>query len=172
MRAEAFQLLNIIRKAAGKPVLQLNDKINDVAQAHSAYQASVDMATISDPAGQLNTRLQHGGVNTSTSYELVAVRFSSAIAMMDSFIDNPDVKENLLCDCDAVGFGYGGLGYGGLGYGWGYGWSLPFASSSINAFNANNNFAHFNDDTLFVNNVDSTVSNSNVNAFNSANVVA
>ncbi|KAJ1726015.1 hypothetical protein LPJ61_005478 [Coemansia biformis] len=67
------------------------------------------------------------------------------------------------------GVGYGGVGYGGLGYG---GWGLPFAASATNAFNANNNFAHFNDDTLYVNNKDATAANNNVNTFNTANVIA
>ncbi|KAJ2775429.1 hypothetical protein IWQ56_000067 [Coemansia nantahalensis] len=76
--------------------------------------------------------------------------------------------------------GYGGWGYGTPGYGgWGYGapgyggWGFfPYAASSTNAFNANSNFAHFNDDTLYVNNKDATAANSNVNTFNQANVVA
>ncbi|KAJ2356421.1 hypothetical protein GGF43_002088 [Coemansia sp. RSA 2618] len=74
--------------------------------------------------------------------------------------------------CGGIGYGgveYGGIGYGGIGYG---SWGIPFASSFTNAFNANNNFAHFNDDTLYVNNKDATTANSNVNTFNNANVVA
>ncbi|KAJ1724138.1 hypothetical protein LPJ61_005772 [Coemansia biformis] len=67
------------------------------------------------------------------------------------------------------GVGYGGVGHGGVGYG---GWGIPFAASTTNAFNANNNFAHFNDDTLYVNSKDATVANNNVNTFNSANVIA
>ncbi|KAJ2802763.1 hypothetical protein H4R21_002296 [Coemansia helicoidea] len=79
-----------------------------------------------------------------------------------------------------AGVGYGAWGYGAPGYsGWGYGvpsyggWGFfPYAASSTNAFNANSNFAHFNDDTLYVNNKDATTANSNVNTFNQANVVA
>ncbi|KAJ2383366.1 hypothetical protein H4S02_005334 [Coemansia sp. RSA 2611] len=61
-------------------------------------------------------------------------------------------------------YGYGDIGYGGIGF--------PFASSFTNAFNANNNFAHFNDDTLYVNDKDATTANNNVNTFTNANVVA
>ncbi|KAJ2796973.1 hypothetical protein H4R21_004506 [Coemansia helicoidea] len=75
------------------------------------------------------------------------------------------------------GAGYGSVGYGGWGvpgYGWGYGGAgfFPYAASNTNAFNANSNFAHFNDDTLYVNNKDATTASSNVNTFNQANVVA
>ncbi|KAJ2709778.1 hypothetical protein H4R19_004076 [Coemansia spiralis] len=79
---------------------------------------------------------------------------------------------------DGVGYGgiggFDGVGYGGVGYG-GWGWGsgfFPFAASSTNAFNANSNFANYHDDTLYVNNVDATTANSNVNTFNQANVVA
>ncbi|KAJ1830174.1 hypothetical protein LPJ70_006975, partial [Coemansia sp. RSA 2708] len=48
-------------------------------------------------------------------------------------------------------------GFNGCGCGIGF----PFASSFTNAFNANNNFANFNDDTLFVNNKDATTANNN-----------
>ncbi|KAJ2800468.1 hypothetical protein H4R21_003167 [Coemansia helicoidea] len=69
-----------------------------------------------------------------------------------------------------AGVGYGAWGYGAPGYGgWGF---FPYAASSTNAFNANSNFAHFNDDTLYVNNKDATAANGNVNTFNQANVVA
>ncbi|KAJ2303359.1 hypothetical protein IWW55_002964 [Coemansia sp. RSA 2706] len=61
-------------------------------------------------------------------------------------------------------YSYGNFGYGGIGF--------PFASSFANAFNANNNFAHFNDDTLYVNDKDATTANNNVNTFTNANVVA
>ncbi|KAJ2794965.1 hypothetical protein H4R21_005293 [Coemansia helicoidea] len=79
-----------------------------------------------------------------------------------------------------AGVGYGGWGYGVPGYGgWGYGvpgyggWGyFPFAASSTNAFSASNSFAHFNDDTLYVNNRDATAASSNVNSFSNVNVVA
>ncbi|KAJ1863899.1 hypothetical protein LPJ78_003748 [Coemansia sp. RSA 989] len=60
--------------------------------------------------------------------------------------------------------GYPGYGFAGCGF--------PFTSSFTNAFNANNNFAHFNDDTLYVNDKDATFANNNLNAFNNANVFA
>ncbi|KAJ2723812.1 hypothetical protein H4S00_002409 [Coemansia sp. D1744] len=63
------------------------------------------------------------------------------------------------------GFGWGS----GFGNGWGFG--MPFASSATNQFSANNNFANFNDDTLYVNNKDATTANSNVNTFNNANII-
>ncbi|KAJ2223131.1 hypothetical protein IW143_001137 [Coemansia sp. RSA 520] len=64
------------------------------------------------------------------------------------------------------GFGWGS-GFGSSGFGF-----FPFASSATNQFGANNNFAHFNDDTLYVNNKDAITANSNVNTFNNANVIA
>ncbi|KAJ2455836.1 hypothetical protein EV183_000451 [Coemansia sp. RSA 2336] len=63
------------------------------------------------------------------------------------------------------------VGFPGFGSGCGCGFGFPFASSFTNAFNANNNFAHFNDDTLYVNDKDATTANSNVNNFNNANII-
>ncbi|KAJ2657311.1 hypothetical protein IW148_005255 [Coemansia sp. RSA 1199] len=65
----------------------------------------------------------------------------------------------------------GGWGVGGSGLGSGFGF-FPFASSFTNQFDANNNFAHFNDDTLYINDKDATVANNNVHSFNNANVIA
>ncbi|KAJ2599373.1 hypothetical protein EV177_007342, partial [Coemansia sp. RSA 1804] len=52
--------------------------------------------------------------------------------------------------------GYGvGTGYGiGTGYGvdTGFGFGFPIASSFTNALNTNFNAAHFNDDTVYLNN--------------------
>ncbi|KAI9472550.1 hypothetical protein BX667DRAFT_516592 [Coemansia mojavensis] len=64
------------------------------------------------------------------------------------------------------------VGYSGLYPYGGYGFGFPFASSFTNAFNANSNFAHFNDDTLYVNDKDATVANNNVNSFNNAKIIA
>ncbi|KAJ2461745.1 hypothetical protein GGI02_005626 [Coemansia sp. RSA 2322] len=68
--------------------------------------------------------------------------------------------------CSGLYGGYGGLygGYGGFGF--------PFASSVTTDFDRNANRAHFNDDTLYVNNVNANVANDNVHAFTNANVVA
>ncbi|KAJ2632119.1 hypothetical protein H4R22_001501 [Coemansia sp. RSA 1290] len=63
------------------------------------------------------------------------------------------------------------VGYPGFSAGCGCGFRFPFASSFTNAFNANSNFAHFNDDTLYVNDKDATFANKNVNNFNNANTI-
>ncbi|KAJ2498684.1 hypothetical protein GGH96_004116 [Coemansia sp. RSA 1972] len=57
-------------------------------------------------------------------------------------------------------------GCGGSGFGF-----FPFATSFTNQFGANNNFAHFNDDTLYVNDKDATVANNNVHNFNNVNTI-
>ncbi|KAJ2082272.1 hypothetical protein H4R24_001718 [Coemansia sp. RSA 988] len=71
--------------------------------------------------------------------------------------------------------GFAGIGaYNGM-YpysGFGYGIGFPFATSYTNAFNANSNFANFNDDTIYANNKDATTANNNVNQFNNANIIA
>ncbi|KAJ1998816.1 hypothetical protein GGI04_004839 [Coemansia thaxteri] len=68
--------------------------------------------------------------------------------------------------CSGLYGGYNGQygGYGGFGF--------PFASSVTTDFDRNANRAHFNDDTLYVNNVNANVANDNVHAFTNANVVA
>ncbi|KAJ2500303.1 hypothetical protein GGI11_007885 [Coemansia sp. RSA 2049] len=72
--------------------------------------------------------------------------------------------------------GYGvGTGYGiGTGYGvdTGFGFGFPIASSFTNALNTNFNAAHFNDDTVYLNNKEANTVNSNLNTFTNANVVA
>ncbi|KAJ2613289.1 hypothetical protein H4S08_002295 [Coemansia sp. RSA 1365] len=60
-------------------------------------------------------------------------------------------------------------GWGGVG-GWG-GWGFPFASSFTNNLNSNANCAHFNDDTLYINNKDANSVNRNCNACNSASTI-
>ncbi|KAJ2462237.1 hypothetical protein GGI02_005508 [Coemansia sp. RSA 2322] len=74
--------------------------------------------------------------------------------------------------CGGCGSLYGGYGgYGGLYGGYG-GFGFPFASSLTTDFDRNTNRANFNDDTLFVNNVNANTANDNVHAFTNANVVA
>ncbi|PIA12745.1 hypothetical protein COEREDRAFT_12272 [Coemansia reversa NRRL 1564] len=65
--------------------------------------------------------------------------------------------------------GDGAYPYGNFGYGYGIG--FPYASSFTNTFDANSNFANYNDDTLYVNNKDATAASSNVNSYNNANVI-
>ncbi|KAJ2796449.1 hypothetical protein H4R20_005525 [Coemansia guatemalensis] len=74
------------------------------------------------------------------------------------------------------GYPYGGFYSGGGAYpygsfGYGYGIGFPFASSFTNAFNANSNFAHYNDDTMYVNDKDATTAKGNFNSYNNANVI-
>ncbi|KAJ2834877.1 hypothetical protein GGI24_000164 [Coemansia furcata] len=72
--------------------------------------------------------------------------------------------------CGGCG-GYGGHGgYGGYG---GYGgFGFPFVASATNELDANANFANFNENTLYTNNVNANAANNNVHAFNNANIVA
>ncbi|KAJ1876590.1 hypothetical protein LPJ57_004410 [Coemansia sp. RSA 486] len=58
------------------------------------------------------------------------------------------------------------------GFGTGFGFGFPFASNFVNSFDANSFASNFNDDTLFAHNVNANVASDNVNAFNSANVIA
>ncbi|KAJ1838297.1 hypothetical protein H4R99_008761 [Coemansia sp. RSA 1722] len=64
-------------------------------------------------------------------------------------------------------------GFGGSGF-WPCGCNgfFPFASSNVNAFNQNAFASNFNDDTLFKNHKNANTAANNVNAFNSANVIA
>ncbi|KAJ2813809.1 hypothetical protein H4S07_000393 [Coemansia furcata] len=79
--------------------------------------------------------------------------------------------------CGGCGYGsYGGYGvlggYGGLGGYSGYGgFGFPFVSSVTNDVDANANFANFNENTLYANNVDANAANENIHAFNNANVI-
>ncbi|KAJ2794180.1 hypothetical protein H4S07_006830 [Coemansia furcata] len=81
------------------------------------------------------------------------------------------------------GCGYGGYrvlgGYGGIGVLGGYGgyggyggFSFPFVSSVTNDVDANANFANFNENTLYANNVNANAASDNIHAFNNANVIA
>ncbi|KAJ2060338.1 hypothetical protein GGI17_003787 [Coemansia sp. S146] len=70
--------------------------------------------------------------------------------------------------------GYGGIGgYGGYGGIGGYGgYGFPFVSSFTSDFDRNSNCANFNENTLYVNNVNANAANDNVHAFTNANVIA
>ncbi|KAJ1718073.1 hypothetical protein LPJ61_006886 [Coemansia biformis] len=111
----------------------------------------------------------------STSFAALAAAVLAAITLTAHAAPVADMQKRGDLAYSGLGcgdLGYGSLGYSGLGYGgFGYGWGIPLASSVTNAFNANSNFANYNDDTLYVNNKDATVANSNVNTFNSANVI-
>ncbi|KAJ2823368.1 hypothetical protein GGI24_003696 [Coemansia furcata] len=66
--------------------------------------------------------------------------------------------------CGGCG-GYGGYGgYGGFGF--------PFVSSFTNDVDANSNFANFNENTLYTNNVNANAASNNIHAFNNANLIA
>ncbi|KAJ2838799.1 hypothetical protein FBU31_000836 [Coemansia sp. 'formosensis'] len=85
--------------------------------------------------------------------------------------------------CGGCGYGgYGGYGeygviggysdLGGLGGFGGYGgFGFPFVSSVTNDVDANANFANFNENTLYANNVNANAANENIHAFNNANVI-
>ncbi|KAJ2777224.1 hypothetical protein H4R18_005252 [Coemansia javaensis] len=109
---------------------------------------------------------------------ILALAAASAAAAAPVVHAAPGAHLHRRWGCGTGVFPYGGFGgvypyggYGGFG-GYGYGGFFPFASSVTNDFGANSNFAHFNDDTLYVNNQDATVANNNVHSFNNANVVA
>ncbi|KAJ2805438.1 hypothetical protein H4S07_004021, partial [Coemansia furcata] len=51
------------------------------------------------------------------------------------------------------------------------GFGFPFVSSVTNDVDANANFANFNENTLYANNVNANAANKNVHAFNNANVI-
>ncbi|KAJ2824463.1 hypothetical protein GGI24_003400, partial [Coemansia furcata] len=76
--------------------------------------------------------------------------------------------------CGGCGYsdfgGYGGYGVLG-GYGGYGGFGFPFVSSVTNDVDANANFANFNDNTLYTNNVNANAANENFHAFNNANVI-
>ncbi|KAJ1819909.1 hypothetical protein LPJ60_003504 [Coemansia sp. RSA 2675] len=64
--------------------------------------------------------------------------------------------------------GYGMYGgYGGYG-----GFGLPFAASFTNDFDRNSDCAHFNENTVYSNNVNANAASDNVHAFNHANIIA
>ncbi|KAJ2840934.1 hypothetical protein J3B02_006142 [Coemansia erecta] len=67
------------------------------------------------------------------------------------------------CNSGFVGGGFFPCGCNGF---------FPFAFNNVNAFNRNAFCAHCNDDTLFENHKNANVAANNVNAFNSANVIA
>ncbi|KAJ2034772.1 hypothetical protein GGI03_000774 [Coemansia sp. RSA 2337] len=72
--------------------------------------------------------------------------------------------------CGVCG-GYGGYGaYGGYGGYGGYGY--PFVSSFTSDFDRNSNRANFNENTLYVNNVNANAASDNVHAFTNANIIA
>ncbi|KAJ2241798.1 hypothetical protein GGI13_007197 [Coemansia sp. RSA 455] len=75
--------------------------------------------------------------------------------------------------CSGCG-GYGGYGgYGAYGAYGGYGgYGYPFVSSFTSDFDRNSNHANFNENTLYVNNVNANTASDNVHAFTNANIIA
>ncbi|KAJ2690924.1 hypothetical protein IWW39_000433 [Coemansia spiralis] len=69
--------------------------------------------------------------------------------------------------CGGYG-GYGGFGgYGGYG-----GFGFPLAASFTNDFDRNSNYANFNENTFYSNNVNANAASDNVHSFNNANIIA
>ncbi|KAJ2810025.1 hypothetical protein FBU31_008080 [Coemansia sp. 'formosensis'] len=87
----------------------------------------------------------------------------------DSLIDSRAV---LAKRCGSCGYGGCGCGFGGYGGYGGYGgFGFPFVSSFTNDFDRCSSRANFNDNTLYINNVNANAANDNVHAFNNANVI-
>ncbi|KAJ2545365.1 hypothetical protein EV175_005815 [Coemansia sp. RSA 1933] len=101
--------LNTIRAAAGKSAVTLNSELSKIAQAHSAYQASIGTMTHSDSSGDLGTRLTADGISWSGAAENIAWNQQDVASVMQAWTNSAGHYANMIGDYTEVGFGVSDL---------------------------------------------------------------
>ncbi|KAJ1795184.1 hypothetical protein LPJ59_004390 [Coemansia sp. RSA 2399] len=101
--------LNSIRALAGKSPVTLNSELSTIAQAHSAYQASVNTMTHSDPSGELGSRLSADSISWTAAAENIAWNQQDVASVMLAWTNSPGHYANMIGDYTEVGFGVSDL---------------------------------------------------------------
>ncbi|OMH84303.1 hypothetical protein AX774_g2178 [Zancudomyces culisetae] len=101
---------NQYRKSRGLKPLYIVPTLSTIAQAHSQYMSKNKIATHSDPAGTLGTRLSKKGVKWQRCSENVATGFNDVKSVMNAWKASKDHNTNLLSPTsNIVGIGRVGI---------------------------------------------------------------
>ncbi|KAJ2398344.1 hypothetical protein GGI05_000152 [Coemansia sp. RSA 2603] len=106
-RVEMLNSLNSIRASVGKPPLAISPGLNQVSQAHSAYQLALGRMTHND-ATTLGSRVSSVDIKWSGISENVAAGQTSVAQVMQAWKNSPGHYANMIGDYDIAGFGQSG----------------------------------------------------------------
>lgn len=120
--AEVLAAVNVARAANGCPALAWDEALAQVARAHSADMAARDYVEHTNPDG-LSPFDRAAAAGTSASAENIAAGQQSAAAAMESWMNSPGHRDNIL-NCSLTRLGVG-VGYGGS---YGITWTQLFGS--------------------------------------------
>ncbi|KAG9307557.1 hypothetical protein G9A89_023122 [Geosiphon pyriformis] len=98
-------LVNNERAKNGLSALKISSQLNNCAQDHSNYQASINQMTHSDPAGEMGDRITANGFTWSAAAENVAFGYTTENAVMDGWMNSPGHRENILGSYTHFGMG-------------------------------------------------------------------
>ncbi|KAJ2318601.1 hypothetical protein IWW51_005067 [Coemansia sp. RSA 2702] len=104
-KTNMLKQVNAIRASVGKPALQLDDRLNKMAEAHSDYQASISHMTHDDTAGSLGQRATQAGVKWSRVAENVAMGYKDVSSAVTGWRNSPGHYNNMIGDYTIIGFG-------------------------------------------------------------------
>ncbi|KAJ2006187.1 hypothetical protein GGI04_001954 [Coemansia thaxteri] len=97
--------VNSIRAEVGKGPLQLDSRLNTMAQDHSNYQDSISQMTHDDSAGSLGQRCSDVGLEWQGVAENVAWNYPDVSAVVTGWKNSPGHYQNMIGDYTVVGFG-------------------------------------------------------------------
>ena len=120
--AEVLAAVNVQRAANGCPALAWDEALAQVARAHSADMAARDYMEHTNPDG-LTPFDRAAAAGTSASAENIAAGQQTAAAAMESWMNSPGHRDNIL-NCSLTRLGVG-VGYGGS---YGITWTQLFGS--------------------------------------------
>ncbi|KAJ2800272.1 hypothetical protein H4S07_005218, partial [Coemansia furcata] len=97
--------VNSIRASVGKAPLQLDGRMNNMAQDHSNYQDKISQMTHSDAAGSLGQRCSDAGLQWRGVAENVAWNYPDVTSVVTGWKNSPGHYANMIGDYTLVGFG-------------------------------------------------------------------
>ncbi|KAJ1663007.1 hypothetical protein IW140_005414 [Coemansia sp. RSA 1813] len=105
-RQQMLAHLNAIRKAAGAPPMLLDSRANIMADAHSWFQASINLMTHDDPGGSVGERASVLGIQWLGLAENVAAGDDlGLVEVMELWKNSPHHYANMIGDYSLAGFG-------------------------------------------------------------------
>ncbi|KAJ2160657.1 hypothetical protein GGF46_002087 [Coemansia sp. RSA 552] len=104
-KSQMLQQVNAIRAEVGKPPLRIDERLNNMAQAHSNYQSSASTMTHSDPSGSLGDRCTDYGIDWRGVAENVAWNYKDVTQVVQGWKDSPGHYQNIVGNYNVVGFG-------------------------------------------------------------------
>ena len=120
---EVFDLVNAIRAENDLPAYEYDEKLADVARAHSQDMIDREFFDHTNPDGdQPWDRMSAAGIRWYAAAENIAAGQRTPEEVVDAWMNSPGHRANILGDCEYLGVGVA------LGGSFGYYWTQCFAS--------------------------------------------